>query len=322
MDDLIYFSIIIPAFNRAGIISRCIDSCLSQTYKNFEVVIVDDGSIDGTFEVLERYKKQNNKIKVIKHDKNKGICPARHSAIKHAKGEWIVGLDSDWTLYPNALQELKTIINTRPSDILVIRSRVDWDNGQISPKFIPKKPISYQERIQWVEIEGGSDALMCVDKKLYDKVIYDANRRITEALFQLDLAYQAGLTLYVAQTLAMEHTDSQNSYSRSADFSSVVDKSSAAGDLLWMYEEILRRHGASLNKWGPKQHQLVLQGAALNAFLVGDKKKGSHYALSNIKGAPTSFSETMNVFMMMMLGLIDKQVLLYARYFRKILMQR
>ena len=97
----ISFSIIMPTFNRADIICRAIDSVLSQTYKNFELIIIDDGSTDGTSELIaERYKDKlsNGMVRYIYQD-NAGVCRARNTGLAHATKDWIAYLDSDNVLF-------------------------------------------------------------------------------------------------------------------------------------------------------------------------------------------------------------------------------
>lgn len=85
-----FFSVVIPTFNRAQTIRRAIDSVLNQSFKDFELIVVDDGSTDLTSEILESYEN----LKVIKQ-KNKGVSAARNTGIRAAKGQWIALLDSD-----------------------------------------------------------------------------------------------------------------------------------------------------------------------------------------------------------------------------------
>ena len=86
-------SIIMPTFNRKNVISNAIQSVLNQSYKNFELIIVDDGSTDGTLDFLENLN--NNKIKIIKSILNKGASHARNLGLNNSKGEYIFYLDSD-----------------------------------------------------------------------------------------------------------------------------------------------------------------------------------------------------------------------------------
>ena len=87
------FSVIMPSYNRKNIITKAIQSVLNQTYENFELIIVDDGSSDGTRELLNSFL--DSRIKLIFHDTNKGSSAARNTALNVANGEYIAYLDSD-----------------------------------------------------------------------------------------------------------------------------------------------------------------------------------------------------------------------------------
>jgi glycosyltransferase involved in cell wall biosynthesis len=96
-----FFSVVVTTYNRERIVRRCIDSCLVQSFEDLEVVVVDDASVDGTVAALESY--EDSRLRVVAHDRNQGINPARHTGTAAARGEWIVVVDSDWELLPNAL---------------------------------------------------------------------------------------------------------------------------------------------------------------------------------------------------------------------------
>ncbi|MFT5820432.1 MAG: glycosyltransferase involved in cell wall biosynthesis [Crocinitomix sp.] len=96
-----FFSIIIPTYNRAHLIGTSISSALAQTYTNFEVIIVDDGSTDDTKVVLEKFK--DDRIRTI-YQENGERGKARNNGVKNALGEYVFFLDSDDLIYPNHLQ--------------------------------------------------------------------------------------------------------------------------------------------------------------------------------------------------------------------------
>ena len=98
------FSIVIPAYNRASVISRTIDSCFSQTFNDFEIIIVDDGSTDNQKIICDQYN--SDKINYI-YQNNTGSNPARNAGIKHSKGKYISFLDSDDAWKPEYLEEVK-----------------------------------------------------------------------------------------------------------------------------------------------------------------------------------------------------------------------
>ena len=87
-------SVIIPAYNIEDYIGRCLDSVLSQTYKNLEIIVIDDGSSDRTGEILDDYEKKNHRMKVI-HKENGGVSSARNIGIDRANGDYIGFVDGD-----------------------------------------------------------------------------------------------------------------------------------------------------------------------------------------------------------------------------------
>lgn len=91
---MVFISVIVPVFNRKKYIRRCIDSILEQTFSDYEVIIVDDGSCDGTEKVCDEYAKRYDNIKVI-HQKNGGVSKARNEGLKAAKGQYVTFIDSD-----------------------------------------------------------------------------------------------------------------------------------------------------------------------------------------------------------------------------------
>lgn len=105
-------SVIIPTYNRADLLPRTIDSVINQTYKDWELIIVDDKSTDNTRSVIQEYIKKDNRIKGIFLEKNSG-GPAhpRNIGIENAKGEYIAFLDSDDEWLPNKLEKQVDLFN-------------------------------------------------------------------------------------------------------------------------------------------------------------------------------------------------------------------
>lgn len=110
MQEIYSISVIVPSYNRKSTIKRCINSILIQTYPIFEIIIVDDGSDDGTLEFIEKEYKSDKRIQIIKQD-HKGAQVARNAGIRAAQGEYIAFLDSDDEWLPDKLilqvQELR-----------------------------------------------------------------------------------------------------------------------------------------------------------------------------------------------------------------------
>lgn len=88
------FSFIVPAYNVAPYLSQCLESILSQTYRNFEIIIIDDGSTDNTADVANNFALKDSRIRVI-HQQNGGLSRARNTGFKNAKGDWLIFIDGD-----------------------------------------------------------------------------------------------------------------------------------------------------------------------------------------------------------------------------------
>lgn len=111
-------SIIVPVYNVEKYLPRCIDSILAQTYKNIEVILVDDGSPDKCGAICDEYAKKDKCIKVI-HKKNGGLSDARNAGINAAMGEYIGFVDSDDYIVPDMYEKLYNAIVKTNSDIAI-----------------------------------------------------------------------------------------------------------------------------------------------------------------------------------------------------------
>ena len=131
-------SIIIPVYNVENYLGRCFQSVQKQTYKNLEIILIDDGSTDASGKLCDQYKLHDQRVKVI-HQKNGGLSNARNSGLKIAKGEYITFLDSDDLFGSNDyLEELyKKIVDTK-SDLAVCAIKELW----------PKKELDYGQNFQ------------------------------------------------------------------------------------------------------------------------------------------------------------------------------
>ena len=109
MNDLV--SVITPSYNSEKFISKTIESVINQTYKNWEMIIVDDCSTDKSNKIIENYIKKDNRIKFLKLEKNMGPAVARNTAIREAKGRYIAFLDSDDIWLPEKLEKQLEFMN-------------------------------------------------------------------------------------------------------------------------------------------------------------------------------------------------------------------
>lgn len=96
-------SVIVPVYNTEKYLHRCIDCILAQTFSDFELLLIDDGSTDSSGEICDEYAKKDNRVKVF-HKPNGGASSARNMGIDNVRGEWITFCDSDDRVYPTWLQ--------------------------------------------------------------------------------------------------------------------------------------------------------------------------------------------------------------------------
>ena len=126
-------SIIVPCYNVEKYVSDCLDSLLNQTFKDFEIICVNDGSTDSTLEILEKYSKKDNRIKIITQ-KNKGLSGARNTGIDAANGDYIAFLDSDDWVSKNFYLKLYEAITKNDCDIAaatIIRKRKNSEKYRV-----------------------------------------------------------------------------------------------------------------------------------------------------------------------------------------------
>lgn len=109
-------SVIVPAYNTEKYIQKSIASVLSQTFKNFEIIVVDDASTDGTVEILRNIP--DNRLKLICQNQNQGAGATRNRALREAKGEWIAVLDSDDWYAPERLERLLAFARETQADMV------------------------------------------------------------------------------------------------------------------------------------------------------------------------------------------------------------
>lgn len=121
------FSVIIPAFNAEQCIRKCLDSILAQTFSDFEVIVINDGSTDDTIKILKDYSIKDSKIKFFSFP-NSGVGVSRRRGIFLAQGKYIIFVDSDDSINPELLQELAGSISSLSPDIIRYQCNIINDN--------------------------------------------------------------------------------------------------------------------------------------------------------------------------------------------------
>ncbi|MGI1827958.1 glycosyltransferase family 2 protein [Ligilactobacillus salivarius] len=114
---MVKVSIGIPIYNVEAYLRECLDSIMNQTFKDFEVIMVDDGSTDNSFSICQEYVARDNRFKLF-HQANIGVAGARNTCLKHMKGEYISWVDSDDKVEPNYLERLLEVQNETQADLV------------------------------------------------------------------------------------------------------------------------------------------------------------------------------------------------------------
>lgn len=138
----IKFSIVVPAYNIQDYIEKCLDSILEQTYKNYEIIVVNDGSTDNTKNIIDEYAKEN--IKIV-HKENGGLSSARNEGVKYVEGDYIWFIDGDDYIEPNALELLYKKTQEEKYDVITFSYYYDYIDKKIN--FIDRFNVSDKNTI-------------------------------------------------------------------------------------------------------------------------------------------------------------------------------
>ncbi|WP_164667396.1 glycosyltransferase family 2 protein [Virgibacillus doumboii] len=111
-------SIIVPVYNSSPYIKKCLDSILTQTFKNFELIVVNDGSTDHSGDICNQYAQKDNRVRVV-HKKNGGVASARNTGLEMAKGEYVSFVDGDDWIYEDMYLILYELCKKTKSDISI-----------------------------------------------------------------------------------------------------------------------------------------------------------------------------------------------------------
>lgn len=307
-----FFTVLVTAYNRAELAQRCVRSCVTQTFEDFEVLVVDDGSSDDTVAKLTALDEP--RLRIVRHSCNQGYIAARATGVDHAHGEWIVMVDSDDELLPHALARLRAVIDDLPPDVHVIRSCQRLDDGRVTPSVLPPGLTDYHGRLQWLDAvateRAHTDAGHCMHRSVFAHGNYFRERRgVMEPLWELNLARRER-SLWLADVLGLVHNDAPNRHSRDRNPSRLIRQLLAeAPDQLWMAETILAEHGRDLALWAPHYRRWVVESAAVQSFLVGDRYRG----LRRTAGSVLAGGNGLKMAATAMLGIISPKALAYGK---------
>lgn len=162
-----FFSIIIPVYNVKQYLGKCLESTLSQSFTDFECILVDDGSKDGSSELCDELACQDTRIRVV-HKENEGVAIARNTGIRMAAGDFLMFLDSDDTFSLDLLEMSASKLKQTNSDILVFGYQRVKDNGMSIYQSLPEENCSITSLLN-----DGYDLSFLLWNKIYAKKLFD-----------------------------------------------------------------------------------------------------------------------------------------------------
>lgn len=140
MKDLI--TVVVPCYNVEKYVEKCIDSIINQTYKNLEIILVEDCSTDNTYEIIKKYLKKDKRIKIVKNEKNSGLSFSRNVGIKESTGKYIGFIDSDDYINEDFYMNLMTAMKKEKAEVSICDMKVVFEDTKVehnSPCFINEK---------------------------------------------------------------------------------------------------------------------------------------------------------------------------------------
>ncbi len=139
------YSIIVPVYNAEKYLGRCIDSVVSQTFSDWELLLIDDGSSDSSSELCDEYQKEHHEKVLVVHQENSGVLCARRVGIGHASGEYLCFLDSDDYWDTTLLEEIDTFQDEYDPDIIVFGFRKVGFNQSGVAEDLPTESIHFYQ---------------------------------------------------------------------------------------------------------------------------------------------------------------------------------
>lgn len=207
-------SVVVPVYNVEKYISRCVDSVLKQTYTNWELILINDGSSDKSGTICDEYASNDSRIRVI-HQKNSGPSVARNNGVACANGEYIAFLDSDDWLYPEMYQKL--INAAKEYDADMVKCGFDYTNGvehsiTTEPMRVFENDImdNYFNGVLWIVVWNAIYKASIAKKVIYPQG-YDAEDNYTSFFY-----------LYYAKKVVMLPDVCYNYYRNNSGFRSKV----------------------------------------------------------------------------------------------------
>ena len=166
-------SVIVPVYNVEPFLKKCVDSIINQTYRNIEIILIDDGSPDTCGQICDEYAKTDSRFTVI-HQENQGLAETRNIGIEHALSPYIMFVDSDDWVTADFCEQAYQLIVQRDVDI-VFFGFTKLKNGKVMKNPFPNKPEGYKTKKEAIELILSNSGNF-VWNKIYRKELFEGIR--------------------------------------------------------------------------------------------------------------------------------------------------
>lgn len=232
-DDRNLVSVIIPVYNAEGSLARCVDSVLRQSYRPIEIILVDDGSMDGSPALVDLYASNYSQV-VACHQENRGLSGARNAGIDRARGELLFFLDSDDYLEASEIEELCSVMSLTQADLVIGGFVYENSDGQRGSR-LSLEPGVVDEKRFWsrVYIDYPEDYVAYVVSwgKLFKREIFLNERfdegKVHEDEFIIHRLVAQCKKIAVVDTAGYIYVQNEGSISHSPCLSSYLDSAEA-----------------------------------------------------------------------------------------------
>lgn len=230
-------SIIVPVYNSEAYLKAAVESLLNQTYKNTEIILVDDGSTDNSPKICDEFEKSYTNVKTI-HQKNLGVSSARNAGIKAASGEYIGFCDGDDTIDEDMYEFLYNLINTENADISLCEVRFVMADGSVKNIATGKRQVWDSPQKFLVDFFSG-EVKMSVNTKLFRREI------CKDIEFPIDCKtnedkYFCFLASLNAQKIVSKN-DAKYTYYRRTGSSSITSFSAKYFDCIYLADKMIEK---------------------------------------------------------------------------------
>ncbi|MBL8601298.1 MAG: glycosyltransferase [Myxococcales bacterium] len=265
----LFFSFIVPAFNRGGMIARALRSVLDQCDDSIEVVVTDDCSSDDTVAVIEALG--DPRVRLLRHAVNRGVCAARNTAIDAARGRWLVMLDSDFEMLPGGVAALAALCRAAAPEVGNVATTCRWDAGPDTPQPAPGADLDldFEGYCRFVAGLTVSEWFNCYRREVFETVRFPGGRAY-EGSFHLAVARRWRFQLWRTPVVLI-HTDATNRITASAPAKMAARMLRDAPDGAADAEGVLHAHGAVFRSAAPSLYEKFAGQAMFQHLLAGHR---------------------------------------------------